>query len=234
LARQVFGTRAGSLGNWNCFGVWDIVLLVEPRQADFERPHTEDVWVRGIRVTGRTVPIERRGAILKATEVDGTKPLFGEPMHTTWSSAYLYPGHGDRSLVTVVTKAKELVFEASLREGAAEADIRVRLNLPEVGEKQLPVKDHALLLEAERHAERDPARMAAFLTDTVATMGRSVAVRLGLSRGYSANRGEWPARQCGEGVAVASKTQQQPATGQGEPRCWLMADGFFPIEGDSN
>jgi hypothetical protein len=70
--------------------------------------------------------------------------------------------------------------------------------------KELPVKDHFLLANAERNVGTDPAELAKFVTQEMGQGAKTVAIRLGLSRGFD--------------------------VGRGERRCWLMADGFFPIE----
>ncbi len=182
---------------------WDIVELVEPKPADVERPHTEDVWVRSMRPTGRTVASEDRPAILRQTCAEETTPYFGVPLLTTRSSAFLRPGTGERSLVTVIVPSHEIWFDASQREGAAEPDVRARLRVPGVGTKLLPVKDHHLLCHAERSAA-DALGRARVMRETILKMAPTIAVRVGLSRGYD--------------------------SGRGERRCWLMADGFFPAE----
>jgi hypothetical protein len=195
------GWSSGQLG---MLQRWDIVELVGPKQAEAEPPHVEDIWVQALYTTGKSVPLESRATILRETCVHEFKPYFGVPLEQTHTSAFLRPGTGERSLVTVIAPSYDLHFEASRREGADEADVRVRLKLPGVGVKLLPVKDHYLLCQAERAAGLDPAQLAKALRQAVDEMGNNVAVRLGLSRGFDA--------------------------GRGERRCWLMADGFFPAE----
>src|SRR5262245_4470492 len=124
-----FGAQLGA------FHRWDVVSLIGESPAEIERPHTEDVWVNKLRSTGRTVPSEQRSAILRSTVVQGYRPHFGIPLLNTRTSAYLKPGIGERSLVTIVAPAHELFFEASKREGAADVDVRVRLKVPGVGVK---------------------------------------------------------------------------------------------------
>jgi hypothetical protein len=182
---------------------WDWVQLLGPQPAEIERPHTEDILVRALRPIGRTVPTEQRAEILQGTVVQGYKPHFGVPLLHTRTSAYLKPGVGERSLVTVTAPAYELFFEASKREGAGDLDVRVRFKVPGVGVKELPVKDHFLLAEAEQGSGVEPVSLARNLRQAVTKLGNTIAVRLGLSRGYG--------------------------TGGGERRCWLMADGFFPV-----
>jgi hypothetical protein len=107
-------------------------------------------------------------------------------------------------LVTAIVASHELFFEASRREGADEIDVRVRLKLPGVGVKLLPVKDHYLLCQAERTAGFDPGQLAKALRQAVDEV-LSVLVQVPLrSRGFD--------------------------SGRGERRCWLMADGFFSAE----
>ena len=195
------GWSSGQLGK---FERWDIVELVGPKPVEAEPPHVEDVWVQALYTTGKSVPPESRSTILRETCVHEFKPYFGVPLMQTHTSAFLRPGMGERSLVTAIVPSHELFFEASLREGADEIDVRVRLKLPGVGVKLLPVKDHFLLCQAERTAGIDPVPLAKALRQAVDEMGKAVAVRLGLTRGFD--------------------------TGRGERRCWLMADGFFSAE----
>lgn len=183
---------------------WDTVELVGPKPVELEPPHTEDVLVHALRPTGRSVPVESRARILSGTCVQGFKPHFGVPLLHTRTSAYLKPGMGERSLITSIVPSHELFFEVSRREGAATVDARVRLKVPGVGVKLLPIKDHFLLCQAEQVAGTDPTRESKALRQAVEQMGRNIAVRLGLSRGFD--------------------------TGRGERRCWLMADGFFSGE----
>ena len=183
---------------------WDIVELMYPHSAEIEPPHTEDLWVCGLRPTGRSATLEERAAILRATSVRDTQLHFGVPLLTTRTSAYLRPGMGERSLVTVMVPSKDVCFVTSEREGAGGAEVRVNLRVPQVGTKLLPVKDHPLLCHAEQAAPGDLGEQAKVLRQAILQMGPTVAVRLGLSRGYD--------------------------SGRGEPRCWLMADGFFPTE----
>jgi hypothetical protein len=185
------------------FARWDILELLDPQPAEVERPHTEDMWVRLLRPTGRSIATERRAALLREMCTQAASPRFGAQLLTTAMSAYLKPGSGDRSLTTIILPSGEISFEASARGGATDVDVRARLNLPGLGTKLVPVKDHHLLRHGELSAT-DPAGLARVLRETVAAMGPSVAVRLGLSRGF--------------------------VSGHGEPRCWLMADGFFPAE----
>lgn len=183
---------------------WDMVELSEPQPAEIERPHTEDLWVRALKGTGRSAAPAVRYEVLRATQAASPEPDFGAPLLHTKMSAYLRPGVGERSLVTVMLPSRDVAFDASWREGADAVDMRVQLKLPLLGCKLLPVKDHDLLSHGERLAAGDPAGQARALRGAIAQMGPMVAVRLGLSRGFD--------------------------TGQGERRCWLMADGFFAAE----
>lgn len=181
---------------------WAIVELIDPKPAEIERPHIEDLWVRALRLTGKSAPVEMRHAILGATSVSGFRPHFGVPLVTTRTSAYLQPGLGERSLVTVMVPARDVWFVASEREGAGASEVRVNLRVPQVGTKLLPVKDHCLLCQVEEAAPSDLEKQVKLLRQTLDQMGPTVAVRLGLSRGFD--------------------------SGRGERRCWLMTDGFFP------
>jgi hypothetical protein len=88
-----------------------------------------------------------------------------------------------------------------VRAGALEPDLRVCLPIPELGQRQMAVKDHFLLQEAARNGANLQTQVEA-LNSAVRRMGKQVAVRLGLSRAFQYREGE-------PGV------------------CWLMADGFF-------
>ena len=80
----------------------------------------------------------------------------------------------------------------------------MNLRVPQVGTKLLPVKDHHLLCQVEQAVPGDLDQQVKLLRQTMDQMGPTVAVRLGLSRGFD--------------------------SGRGERRCWLMADGFFPAK----
>jgi hypothetical protein len=184
---------------------WELFELVRPEPADPAPPHLEDVWVRDLRPRKALAAPQDRRAILQTTLRPGDKPLFGAPLERSFSSTYLQPGQGERSLASVLVPAVEVGFTALWREGAAEADYRVRLPLPGMGARELPVKDHTLLGRVEQaHADLD-ARLVA-LRDAVRGMGASVVVRLGLSRAFQGVPGRSPAR------------------------CWLMADGFYSLD----
>ena len=180
---------------------WEVFELVKPEAAQPQPPHLEDIWVAGIRPRGRVASIEQRRAILQATLAKPGEPLFGQPLVTTRASGYLQPGVGQRSLVTVKVPAASIVFGVSYRDGAVEPDFRVQLPVPDLGTRNLPVKDHHLLLRAKA-AGPDLTQQIAALQAAVRAMGDVVAVRLGLSRAFSTTDG-------------------------GAAACWLMADGFF-------
>ncbi len=183
---------------------WEVFELIDPEPAVIQRPHTEDLWVRAMRSPRRSATSDERRAILQATIPTVNELIFGVPFITTRTGAYLRPGVGSRSLATLVVPSNRLFFDASVRQGAAEPDVRVTLTVPGIGERALPVKDHHLLLRAERTAVEAKER-ARILQAEVRSMGDRVAVRLGLSRAYQGNESR--------GAAV----------------CWLMADGFHSV-----
>jgi hypothetical protein len=181
---------------------WEVFEIVGPQPAPPDPPHLEDLWVRALRPRRRlATPAERR-AILAATRAQPNEDLFGTPLATTRTAAHLLPGMGCRSLATLEVPANRIEFSVTWREGIAEADVRVTLPLPGVGDRILPVKDHHLLLRAERTTPDLKGRVEV-LAQAVRQMGATVAVRLGLSRSFQGNPGRAPAA------------------------CWLMADGFF-------
>jgi hypothetical protein len=182
---------------------WEIFELIGYQAALPEAPHLEDCWVRALRSRRCLASPEQRRAILSAT-AQACDPLFGAPLRTTYSAAYLHAGTGQRSLATAEVPAAHLSFAACWRDGAAEPDFRVRLPLPEIGERSLPVKDHYLLARA-RAACPDLSGQIQTLHNVVGRMGERIAVRLGLSRPF--------ARADEQGAGV----------------CWLMADGFFSL-----
>jgi hypothetical protein len=181
---------------------WEVFELVGALPTPAQPPHLEDMWVRTFRSRRWLAEPAERRAILAATRARPEEDLFGTPLAMTRASAHLPPGMGCRSLATVEVPAERLAFSAAHREGAAESDVRVTLPLPGVGDRVLPVKDHHLLLRAERAAPALAERVQA-LTQAVRQMGPTVAVRLGLSRPFEGNAGRAPSS------------------------CWLMADGFF-------
>jgi hypothetical protein len=183
---------------------WDVFELIGPQPAQPEPPHLEDIWVRSLRPHRRSATPEERRAVLAATAGGPGEPLFGAPLAPTRSAAYLEPGSGRRSLATLLVSAAGITFGGCRRGVAVEADVRVKLPIPEAGERVLSVKDHHLLSRAEQ-AGADLDRQLAVLQAAVRQMGEQVAVRLGLSRPFHQENGRDP------------------------PRCWLMADGFFSL-----
>jgi hypothetical protein len=181
---------------------WDIFELIDPQAAEPQPPHVEDLWIRCLRPCGRSAPCEQRRAILQATMASPSEPVFGAPLTLTWGSAQLAPGMGRRSLATKLVPSAGIRFTASMREGAIEPDVRVALHIAPLGNRFLPMKDHHLLLRAER-AAADLKGQEEAMNQAVRAMGAEVAVRLGLSRGFVT----------------------EPDKGSG--MCWLMVDGFF-------
>jgi hypothetical protein len=181
---------------------WEVFELIGPEDAPPEPPHREDVWVRVLRPMGRSAAPEQRRAILHALAARPGECLFGEPLITTRTTAFLRPGTGQRSLVTVVVPGRCVRFSAWRREGAGEPDVRATVDVPPLSGRSLPFKDHHLLLRAER-AARDLNGQLEALHAAVREMGERVAIRLGLSRGFQAT----------------------PRRGPG--LCWLMVDGLF-------
>lgn len=183
---------------------WEAFELVGAEPADPRPPHVEDLWVRALRPRGRSASLEQRRAILAATTVETGKPVFGDSLRLTRSTAHLARGKGERSLATVVVPARDVRFSASLREGAAEPDVRAALGIPQLGGRLLPVKDHHLLLHAASQATNLTA-LVRHLGEAVQAMGEQLAVRLGLSRPFA--------------------NEREPA---GEV-CWLMINGMFSL-----
>jgi hypothetical protein len=181
---------------------WDIFGLIGPIPAGPEPPHLEDLWVRSLQPRGRSATNDQRRAILKATATPPGEPVFGASLILTSSTAQLPLGKGERSLATIVIPSAGVRFSASLREGAPEPDVRASLSVPPLGPRLLPVKDHHLLLRAERTATNLTA-LTRNLEDLVRSMGETLAIRLGLSRPF----------------------HNEP----GHDACWLMIDGFFSL-----
>jgi hypothetical protein len=183
---------------------WEIFELVGMESYELPHPpHTEDCWVATLRPRKRSLPPQERRKLLEQTVVDSSSELFGAPFVHTQASAYVRPGEGERSLTTVVVPSRSICFSAVTRAGAAEPDYRASVPVPGQGQRSLPVKDHHLLLRAER-AARDVDARVRFLEQAIAAMGDEVAVRLGLSRAFPGRPNEAAA-------------------------CWLMADGFFSL-----
>jgi hypothetical protein len=183
---------------------WEIFELVGITPSLCEAPHREDVWVRGLRPRRLTASVPQRREILKATSVEREQPLFGAPLQSTRGAAYLLPGTGERSLATLALPAEQIVFHGCHRVGAVGADIRVTLGVPHLESRQLPVKDHHLLLRAESTSPHLEVQLQT-LQEAVRHMGDPVMVRLGLSRPFPTD----PTR--------------------GPSYCWLMVDGFFSL-----
>jgi hypothetical protein len=183
---------------------WENFELLGPEQPLVEPPHLEDLWVRALRPRKTLATSKQRRDILAATLAPQGEPLFGGPLVLTRGAAYLAPGTGRRSLVTIKLPARQISFTASYRDGAPEADFRVVLNMPDLEGRLVPVKDHHLLRKAQSSAE-DLGEQVKVLNSAIQQMGDQVAVRLGLSRAFA----------------------NIPQSGQNV--CWLMADGFFSL-----
>ncbi len=182
---------------------WELMELIGVQPAAPEPPHLEDVWVRAMKSKRSSASPEQRRSILAATTVPEDEPIFGADTESMRTAAYIQPGSGTRSLATIVVPIEGIRFDAVWREGTPKSDIRVKLPLPKVGIRSLPVKDHLLLRKAER-ASPDEDQQVRFLTVAVQEMGEQVAVRLGLSRPFAGQ-------------------VNQPSV------CWVMADGFFSM-----
>jgi hypothetical protein len=181
---------------------WELFELVRPQAAEPQPPHLEDVWVQSLQPRRRLAEPALRRAILQATQAPPEQPLFGVPLKTTRTAAFLSPSEGVRSLATVVVPAREVSFSVAWRDGCAGPDFRVSLPVPGFAPRILPLKDHFLLRQAET-ASTNPDGQVRTLQYALRQLGDQVAVRLGLSRPYSATGGA------------------------AEGACWLMADGFF-------
>lgn len=182
---------------------WEVFELIAPEPARSEPPHTEDHWVRSLRPRRCLANLPMRRAILEATMIKPGETLFGAPMTATRAAAVLAAGAGARSLITVIVPSNQLDFAGCVRTGALEPDWRVSLPVPEMGVRQLAVKDHFLLQQASRAGNNLDQQMQA-LNALVRSMGERIAVRLGLSRAF-------------------------PAYDSAAASCWLMADGFFSL-----
>ncbi len=183
---------------------WQIFELVAPETAPPSAPHLEDVWVRELRTQGHFADPDMRRAVLETTAIGDGQPLFGAPFLYPNGKACVRPGTGSRSLVTVFVPSDRVAFTVQRRQGTGDLLYRVKLNVPGLCDYLLPVKDHFLIERVQRAAATVEGQWQA-LTRLVAQMGERLAVRVGLSRAYS-------------------------ATGNDEDAvCWLMADGFFSI-----
>jgi hypothetical protein len=183
---------------------WEIFEMAGAEEAGPQPPHLEDVWVRTLRPHRVSAPPEQRRAILQSLAARPGEVLFGTPLQTTRASAYLKPGTGQRSLITLIVPSIQVAFSATRREGAPEPDVRATIGVLPLAGRPLPVKDHPLLLRAEQ-AATDLNGLALSLIHIVRAMGERVAVRLGVSRPFQAN----------------------PQRGPG--LCWLMVDGIFSL-----
>ena len=181
---------------------WEVFELVGPHAALPEAPHLEDLWVRSLRPRRRLASPGQRREVLAATTAPDGEQVFGAPLVPTRAAAYLEPGTGRRSLATVTIPGGEIHFNASRRDGVADAEVRVSVSLPGLGGRLLSVKDHHLLRRAEQ-AGADLDVQVGALDRAVQQMGECVAVRLGVSRSF------------------------QPADGRAPAKCWLMVDGLF-------
>jgi len=185
---------------------WEIFELVGAELAQPQPPHTEDLWVRGMRSLKRMATSAQRRAILEAGLRTGEDSLFGVRLTGTRTAAYLQPGTGERSLVTLLVPGTRITFGVCQRTGAAELDYRATLGIAGLENRTLPVKDHFLLQRAEAAGD-DLATRKQALAWAVGQMGETVAVRLGVSRSFA------PAEEAGRASGL----------------CWLMADGFFSL-----
>lgn len=183
---------------------WEVFDLVHPVPARVLAPHLEDVWVTTLAPRRRLATPDERRAVLKATLSPPGKPIFGAALTHGYSGSFAEPGHGERSLASVLVPSADVQFTALWRDGAELPDHRVSLPLPEVGRRILPLKDHFLLSRAEKESADVDGQLGA-LARAVRAMGATVVVRLGLSRSFVSTTG-------------------QPG------KCWLMADGFFSLE----
>jgi hypothetical protein len=181
---------------------WEVFELVEPEPARPEPPHTEDCWVRSLRPRRCLANGPLRRLILEGTMAKPGEPLFGAPLTSTRAFAVLPAESGTRSLITAVIPSEQITFSALRRAGVLEPDWRVSLPVPDMGMRQLALKDHFLLQQAEQAGSLE--EQIRVLNAAVRRMGERVAVRLGLSRSFAGTDG-------------------------GPGCCWLMADGFFSL-----
>jgi hypothetical protein len=183
---------------------WEVFELIQPAPARSLAPHHEDVWVASLAPCRRLATPDERRAVLKATLTPAGHSVFGAALTHGYSGSFAEPGHGERSLASVLVPSADVQFTALWRDGAEQPDHRVSLPLPEVGRRILPLKDHFLLRRAEKESADVDEQLGA-LARAVRSMGATVVVRLGLSRSFVS------------------------ATGQ-PGKCWLMADGFFSLD----
>jgi hypothetical protein len=183
---------------------WEVFEFVGPEAAAPEPPHLEDLWVRDMRPRKATASRTQRIEILRATTPALGEALFGTPLlgeNRPASTAYVLPGTGSRSLVTVILSQDDISINAFQLDGTAEPDVYATLRIQGVLMRRMKVKDHHLLLKAEQGA-KSVSDLGDRVRSAIRAMGDQVAVRLGLAREF----------------------QKSP---EDQARCYLMADGFF-------
>jgi hypothetical protein len=84
---------------------WEVFELIGLTCAAPEPPHLEDLWVRALKARRQLAPPELRRTILNATLAPPDEPLFGAPLMTNRTAAYLPPNIGRRSLISVIVPA---------------------------------------------------------------------------------------------------------------------------------
>lgn len=183
---------------------WQLVELVDPAPASAQPPHLEDLWVRELRPRDEILSGPDRRAVLEATLVPPGERAFGAELYRMRTAAYVKPGTGTRSLVSLIIHRRGLRFSIAHRSGRAEPDVRVTFLETALEGLTLAVKDHFLLRGAEQ-ASADLEGRQSWMAGKIQTMGEQIVVRLGLSRPFP--------------------TQQE----KGDKFCWLMADGFFSL-----
>jgi hypothetical protein len=181
---------------------WESFELIGLAETAPEPPHLEDISVRSFRSRKILASPEHRQTILAETAIQPGDPIFGVPLVTTRSSAYLLSGTGHRSLATLMVPFDRIRFEGASRLGAQEPDMRVWLPIDDLGDRLLPEKDNRVFKRCEAGGTSVTER-ANRLNRYIEQMGGKIAVRLGLSRAF----------------------QGRPSGQKGV--CWLMADGFF-------
>jgi hypothetical protein len=162
---------------------WSVFDLNGPVAAPAQPPHLEVVWVRGLRPCGRLADVAERRAILAATLSPDGDTGFGAALIASGIKAYLPPGVGVRSLTSILVPAERITFGLGRSIGAEQAKVRVRLPIPGLGERELPVIDHFLLERAE-DAARSPQEEVGALQRLVRATGPRIVVRLGVSREF--------------------------------------------------
>jgi hypothetical protein len=160
---------------------WEIVELVGASPAETRPPHREDMWVQELGWQGELAAPAQRREVLRRTAALSSRWLFGVPLNRTRASAYLVPGSGERSLATIVVPSRGITFLALQRVGINTPCIRVQLSVAGLGDCELPVIDHHLLLSAEEAGARLGDRLDR-LQSFLEGMGEQVVIRLGLAR----------------------------------------------------